>query len=433
MLTSALRLADSYTLITFANGLRLLLTPLPDRYSVTAAFYVGVGARYESADIAGASHFLEHMLFKGSRRYPTPESISLAVEGVGGSLDAFTGDDRTGYIARVPAAHLRTAVDVVADMLRHPRLRAGDVTRERRVIAEELAMVYDEPESWVGVLADQMMYGDHPLGRDILGTEDSLRRMPRARLEEHLATYYRPNNTVVAVAGAFDPTEAVDVVGAALGNWQAAPTPGFAPAPAPPPGPRIALHTRATEQAHVRLTMPGLSMLDPRRHALQTLSGILGAGMSCRLFIELRERAALAYNVYADDSYLHDTGSIALYAAVDPAKALRATRALLEQVDRLCQLPVPEVELHKTKEYLKGGILLRLEDTTEIAMSLASQAVVREEILTASDLVARVDAVMAQDVQQLAQRLFKRDSYHLAIVGPFPGPDRFEDAFKEPV
>ncbi|MCW5881888.1 MAG: insulinase family protein [Anaerolineae bacterium] len=431
MLTSSLRLADSYALTTFANGLRLILTPLPDRYSVTAAFYVGVGARYEPADIAGASHFLEHMLFKGSRGYPTPESISLAIEGVGGSLDAFTGDDRTGYIARVPAAHLRTAVAVVADMLRHPRLRASDVTRERRVIAEELAMIYDEPESWVGVLADQMLYGDHPLGRDILGTEESLRSMPRSRLVEHLAAYYRPNNTVVALAGDFDPAEAVDMVGAALGDWQAAPTPGFSPAPIPPHAPRVALHTRASEQAHVRLTTPGLSMLDPQRYTLQTLCGVLGAGMSCRLFIELRERAALAYNVYADDSYLHDTGSVALYAAVDPPKAVKAVRALAEQLDRLRQAPVPEVELQKTKEYLKGGILLRLEDTAEIAMSLASQAVVREEILTASDLVARVDAVTAQDVQRLAQRLFSRERYALAIVGPFAGPQRFERILKE--
>jgi len=433
MLTSSLRLADTYTLTTFANGLRLILTPLPDRYSVTAAFYVGVGARYEPDDIAGASHFLEHMLFKGSRHYPTPESISLAVEGVGGSLDAFTGDDRTGFIARVPAAHLRTAVAVVADMLRHPRLRASDVARERRVIAEEMAMIYDEPESWVGVLADQMLYGDHPLGRDILGTEESLRGMSRSRLVEHLAAYYRPNNTVVALAGAFDPAEAVDVVGAALGDWAAAPIPGFSPAPPPPRGPRVTLHTRASEQAHVRLTVPGVSMLDLQRHTLQMLCGVLGAGMSCRLFIELRERAALAYNVYADDSYLHDTGSVALYAAVDPTRALRATQALLAQVDRLRQTPVPEAELHKTKEYLKGGILLRLEDTTEIAMSLASQAVVREEILTASDLVARIDAVTAQDVQRLAQQLFSRECYSLAIVGPFAGPQRFEDVFKEVV
>lgn len=430
-LTTSLRRADSYTLTTLPNGLRLILTPLADRYSVTAAFYVGVGARYEAADIAGASHFIEHMLFKGSRHYPTPEGISLAVEGVGGSLDAFTSDDRTGYIARVPATHLGTAIQVVADMLRQPKMRAGDVNRERRVILEELAMIYDEPESWAGVLSDQLMYGDHPLGRDILGTETSLRGMPRAAILDHLATFYRPNNTVVALAGAFDPAAALDMVQAALGDWPPGPTHGFTPAPVPPPGPRVLVNHRASEQAHVRLTAPGLSMLDPQRHALQVLCGVLGAGMSSRLFLELRERAALAYNVYSDDSYLLDTGSVALYAAVDPPKAVKAVRALAEQLDRLRQTPVPDVELNKTKEYLKGGILLRLEDTTEIAMSLASQAAVREEILTASDLVERVDAVTARDVQYLAQRLFTRDSYRLAVVGPVAGPQRFEEVLKE--
>lgn len=431
MLHSRLRLADSYTLVTLPNGLRIILTPLPDRYSVTAAFYVGVGARYEPADIAGASHFIEHMLFKGSRRYPTPENISLAVEGVGGSLDAFTDDDKTGYVARVPADHLAAAIDVVADMLRHPRLRSADVARERRVILEELAMIYDEPESWVGVASDLLMYGDHPLGRDILGTEVSLKAMRRQALAAHLATYYRPNNVILALAGAFDGAAAVGLVAEALGDWEPGPPGSFAPAPPLRPGPHVAISRRACEQAHLRLSVAGPSRLDVERHVVQVLSGVLGAGMSSRLFLELRERAALAYNVYCDDSYLHDTGSVSLYVAVDPPKARRAVRALLEQLARLRETPVPEIELHKTKEYLKGGILLRLEDTSEIAMSLAGQAIVRDEVLTAADLVARLEAVTAQDVQRMAQRLFTPDAYHLAVVGPFDSPRRFEDLFKE--
>jgi predicted Zn-dependent peptidase len=292
-------------------------------------------------------------------------------------------------------------------------------------------MITDEPESWVGVLSDQLMFGDHPLGSDVLGTEASLKSMARAPLADYMATHYRPNNTVVALVGAFDSVQALDLIETQLGDWEAAPTPGFAPAPAYPPGPHLVTGRRAIEQAHIRLSVPGLSALDPERHALQILCAVLGDGMSSRLFLDLRERAALAYNVYCDDNYLRDTGIVTLYAAVDPPRAVKTVRALLSQLWRLRDEPVPAQELLKTKEFLKGGILLRLEDTAEIAMSLAGQAVVREEVLTAADMVARVDDVTAAEMQGIAQRLFSLDRLFLTVVGPFDGPARFIDLLKE--
>ena len=426
-----LNLADTYTLTTLPNGLRVFTVPLPDRYSVALAVYLGVGSRYETAETAGVSHFLEHMLFKGSQRYPTPDKISLAVEGVGGSLDGFTTYARTAYSARVPAAHYVTALDVLADMLRSPRLRAADVAKERKVIQEELSMVADEPESWLTLLADELMFGDHPLGRPVHGTEASLRAMRPATLQAHLDAFYRPNNTVVALVGAFDPAQALDAVAARLGDWTPGPTPDFLPAPALPPGPRVRVGTRSIEQAHLRLTVPGLSMFDPDRHILQVLSALLGDGMSSRLFLDLRERSALAYNVYSDDGYEHDMGALVLYAAVDPPRATRAVRAMLGHLWRLRDEPVPEAELVKTKEYLKGGLLLSLEDTAEIADSLASQAVVREEILTAGDLVERIERVTPADIQRVARRLLHPEQLHLTIVGPFEGQDRFLALLKE--
>ncbi|MFN8499193.1 MAG: pitrilysin family protein [Anaerolineae bacterium] len=419
-------LADQYRLTRLPNGLRVITVPLPDRYSVTAAFYVGVGARYEAAEVAGISHFIEHMAFKGTQRYPTPEAIGQAIEGVGGSLDAFTSDDRTAYIARVPAARLPVAIDLVADMLRRPKLRAADVAREKRVILEELAMIQDEPESWVGVLGDELMFGAHPLGRDILGTEPSLKAMSRARLVEYMGRFYRPDNTVIALAGAFDAAAALPRIEAALGDWQPAPAPGFEPAPALPTGPLVRVESRAIEQAHLRLSLPGFSLLDPRRHALQLLGAILGAGMSSRLFLELRERQALAYNVYSDETYLHDTGILSVYTAVEPRRAPDALRAILRELRRLRDEPVPHDELERTKEYLNGGLLLRLEDTAEIAMSLASQAVVRDEILTASDMAARLARVTAEDIQATAGQLLRTETMYLAVVGPFTGAGRFE-------
>ncbi len=426
-------LADQYTMTRLPNGLRVFAVPLPDRYSVTAAFYVGVGARYEPAEISGASHFIEHMVFKGTQRYPTPEAIGRAIEGVGGSLDAFTSDDRTGYVARVPAARLAVAIDVIADMLRRPRLRATDVTREKRVILEELAMIQDEPESWVAVLGDELMFGQHPLGRDILGAEPTLKAMTRAKLAEHMAHFYRPGNTVIALAGAFEPAHALDTIEAALGDWAPGTTPSFAPAPPLRPGPHVRVETRPIEQAHLRLSVPGFSLLDPRRHALQLLGAILGAGMTSRLFLELRERQGLAYNVYSDETYLHDIGLLSVYTAVDPRRAPDALRAILRELQRLRNKPVSDDELQKTKEYLNGGLLLRLEDTAEIAMSLAGQAVVRDEILTASDMAARLARVTAKDIQVTAQQFLTPEMMHLAVVGPFASPGRFEDIFKETV
>lgn len=425
--------ADTYTLTTLPNGLRVLTVPLPDRYAVTVAVYIGVGARYESAELAGASHFIEHMVFKGSRQYPTPASLSLAIEGVGGSLDAFTGDDKTGYMARVPAAHLNTALNVIADMLRRPRMRLADVAKERKVILEELAMIYDEAESWVGVIADHLMFGDHPLGRDILGTEASLKAMQRDAVVDFMNAHYRPNNTIIALVGAFEPAQALDRLQHTLGDWAPADTPGFIPAPLTKPGPHVRIGPRQSEQAHIRVSVPGLSMYEPTRHAEQLLSAILGAGMSSRLFLDLREHSALAYNVYSEDHYLHDSGVLSLYAAVDPPRATKTVRALLNHLWRLRDEPVPDHELAKTKEYVKGGILLRLEDTGEIAQSLAGQAVVREELLTAADMVARIEQVTALDVQHVAQSLFRLDRVHLALVGPFKGPDRFVELLKEVV
>ncbi|MFN8471822.1 MAG: pitrilysin family protein [Anaerolineae bacterium] len=426
-------LADQYTLTRLPNGLRVITVPLPDRYSVTAAFYVGVGARHEAPDISGASHFIEHMAFKGTQRYPTPEAVGQAIEGVGGALDAFTSDDRTGYIARVPAARLPIAIDLVADMLRRPKLRAADVAREKRVILEELAMIQDEPESWVSVLGDELMFGAHPLGRDILGTEPSLKAMNRSKLVEHMRRFYRPGNTVIALAGAFDPADALPRIEAALGDWEPAPTPGFEPAPSLPAGPLVRVETRPIEQAHLRLSVPGFSLLDPRRHALQLLGAILGAGMSSRLFLELRERQALAYNVYTDETYLHDAGILSVYTAVDPRRAPDALRTILRELRRLRDEPVPDDELQRTKEYLNGGLLLRLEDTAEIAMSLAGQAVVRDEVLTASAMAARLARVTAEDILTTARQLLAPDLMYLSVVGPFTGPERFENTLKEAV
>ena len=431
-LADSLRAVDRYSLTALPNGLRVLTTPLAGRFSVTVAVYVGVGARYESEAHAGVSHFIEHLLFKGSERFPTPRAVGLAVEGVGGSLDAFTSYESTGYIARVPAPHLDTAIDLLADMLRRPRLRPADIDKERRVVQEELSMIYDEPESWVTVQANHLLFGPDPLGRDILGATASVRRMRRETVAAYLAQHYRPNNTVVSIAGAFDPAYALDRLGAAFGDWEPAPTPPYPTlVPLPADAPRLALDTRPIEQAHLRVALRGVARDDPDYYPLQVLCTLLGEGMSSRLSLDLREQAALAYNVYSDDVYFQDTGALGIYAAVEPRRAPKAVAAILGHLRRLRDHLVPAGELAKTREFLKGGLLLGLEDTAEIATGLAGQAVHRDVILTAADLLGHVEAVRAEDIRRVAGRLVTPANIHLAIVGPIDTPEPFEQLIKE--
>jgi predicted Zn-dependent peptidase len=284
-------------------------------------------------------------------------------------------------------------------------------------------MMYDAPDSWVNVLVDEVMWPNHPLGHNVAGTHRSLANIGRDTLGSFFQGSYHPRNALVAIGGAFDPEEILAEVGAALGDWQPASRPAYALAPGPQAEARWRIEDRAIEQAHLCLALPALSRTHPDRYALSVLNTILGEGMSCRLFLNIRESLGLAYAIDSGLNLLQDTGSLVIYAGVDPDRASEALEAILAELARLRDEPLPPAELNKAKEFLKGRLVLGLEDSFSRASWVAYQALFMDHIKTPEEVLQAYDAVTAEDVQAVAQKIINPASYNLAAVGPF-GQDK---------
>ncbi|HLH74022.1 MAG TPA: pitrilysin family protein [Chloroflexota bacterium] len=413
-----------------ANGLRVITSTIPHARSVSVTFFVRVGSRFEPPAIQGASHFIEHMLFKGTEKRPTPKDISEAIEGIGGYFNAEAGKELTAYWDKVADRHWKTAVEVLIDLLRHSKFAADEIEKERRVIAEELGMISDSPGDWVHVLADEAMWGDRPLGRDVAGTRESVLAMTRDQLLDWFNQYYVPENLVVSIAGPIGHEAVLDFVGVHLGDWVGAPSAPCEPAGASPTR-KVLLKSKRTEQAHFCLAVPGVSYTHPDRFALDLLNIILGEGMSSRLFLEIREKRGLAYDVHSYVNQYVDTGSVVVYAGVEPGRIDEALQATLSEIARFAE-PVPEEELARAKEFWKGRMLLRLEDTRSIAAWLGAQELLLNEIMTVEDVIAQIDQVEVVDLQRLAQQLFVPENLCLAVIGPYRSEDRFVKQLRFP-
>ncbi len=405
------------------NGLRILTFTMPQTRAVSVGLFVGTGSRYESDDLGGASHFIEHMLFKGTTQRPTARDIAEAIEGIGGYSNAYTDQETTTYWAKVAAPHFAEAADVLTDMLRHSVFDPNEVEKERRVITEEINMTMDAPDQWVGILLSQVVWPDHPLGRDVAGTRETVSRMTRDRLLDYVEQHYLPGRTVVSVAGNVSHSEVVDLFVERLSAWPDRVANGYLPASYGSPMPRWSVEDRPTEQGHLCLAVPGLPRSHPDRFTLGLLNTVLGEGMSSRLFLELREAQGLAYAVDSSLSMLGETGLLVVYTGVDPDRAPQAIRAVLAELDRLRQERVPEGELNKAREYIKGRLVLGLEDSSAVSAWYGRQALLLDKIYTPDEVLAAYDSVTADDLQRLAQRLFTEHDLYLAAVGPFGNGD----------
>jgi predicted Zn-dependent peptidase len=408
-----------YELTNLDNGLRVLTVHLPHVQSVSLGFFMTVGSRYESEAVAGASHFIEHMLFKGTVRRPTAREIADAIEGRGGVFNASTGQETTLYWAKVAAANLPETLDVLSDMLLNARFDPRDLERERAVIGEEINYSLDSPDSLVQILVNQLQWPNHPLGRDVAGTRESLEALSRASLLAYWHDHYRPGNTLLGLAGQVTHREAVALAESYLPDWEPGPQTLYDPAALNDHGPNLKVETREIEQAHLNFSFAGLSRDDPDRFVLQLLSVLLGDGMRSRLFQEVRERLGLAYSVDSYVSALHDTGIFGVYAGVATDRTNESIGAILGQLDRLRQEPVPQDELEKTREFIKGRLALSFEDSFTVAAWYARQVLLGPEVLHSDEIVARLDAVQPADIQRLAGNLFRQERLNLAIVGPF--------------
>lgn len=419
-----------YERSVLANGLRVVTQPMPGARSVAAGLFVGVGSRREDEAHAGLSHLLEHLVFKGTRRYPEPGGLSEAVEGSGGSVNASTDRELTVYSARVPAEAAPRALEVIADLVLSPLLRPRDLIGEKPVIVDEIRMYVDSPGDHVFSLFDELLFGRHPLGREIAGTPRSVRRASHERVVAHWERWYRPANLVLSAAGAIRHD---DVLRMANGWFDgevpsAAPTPLpaplQAPAPAPPGSLRVAF--RRLSQGNLCLGMPGVARDHPDRWALDLLGAVLGDGMSSRLFVELRERRSLTYDVSTFGSTYADCGLFGIHAGFDPEQAGQLLFGILEQLERVVQEPVSNAELDRARAYTRGRLQLRMEETGAVAAWLGTGESLLPRILTVDEVIERLEAITVEDLLRVARAYARPDLARLAVLGPFRSRQRFE-------
>ena len=409
---------------TIANGVRLLTAPREDSPSATALVMFGVGSRFEQAHQSGIAHFAEHMFFKGTERRPTARDISVEIDGIGGDFNAFTGKEYTGYYVKCAAEHLDLAVDVLADMLLHSSFDADEIEREKGVILEEMAMYRDLPQRYVGNVYDELLYGDTPLGWDIIGTEDVIKGADRDLFKEFTDRWYTANRTVVGLSG-----NVSDSAKAAVAEKFLA-LPGAnegtrVDATWSQDGPRVKLHHKDSEQAHLLLGVRAPSLLDDDRYALGVLNAILGGGMSSRLFTEVRERRGLCYYVYSHHDAYTDAGSLVVAAGVDVNRIDLAITTILEELWKLVESGPDEAEFTKAKNYLKGKFVLGIEDTRGLIMFGARREAVEDGYWEPAKALAAIDAITMDDVRRVARAIFDRDQLNLAVVGPFDDEERF--------
>lgn len=405
---------------------------MPYTPSVSVSVYIGTGSRYERKEQAGVSHFVEHLCFKGTRRRPTAKEVAEAIDSVGGLLNGSTDRELTVFYAKVARHHFDLALDVLLELVRDPLFDPAEVEKERRVVLEELAMVADSPPQLADQLLDATLWPDQPLGWDVAGTEESVSALKREEALAYLQRQYTPNNMVIAVAGNIDHQTVVDAIWRALGQWQPGkPSPWFpAIENSNPARPRCSLLYKNTEQAHINLAVRGLPWRHPDRYPLSFLSIVLGEGMSSRLFMELRERRGLAYDVHSYISHFLDTGAFAIYCGVDPKNAYDALQLILEQLAQVRDNSIGEDELQRAKELGKGRLLLRLEDSRAVSAWVGSQELLLGEVRTVDEVLTEMEAVTAADLVRVASQLFVAERLHLAVVGPYRSDKRFAAALR---
>ena len=420
-----------YERTALPSGPRVITSRLPGALSVSIAAYVLAGSRLESADEAGAAHFMEHITFKGTAAYPTTRAVSEAIEGFGGSFNAATDRESTVYWVRVPRRELERGMDVLGELIIRPLLRSSEIESERAVIVEEIRSYLDDPGAHVHTLFDLAMFGDTPLGREIAGSEESVRGLPEADLRAFWASSYRAGNVVVSAAGDITHAEVVDLVKRAFGTG-AAIRATFEPAPVLPAGERVMAVRRDTTQAQMCLGVPGLRRDDPEAWTLEVLNAILGDGMSSRLFQSVREDKGLAYDVSSYIVDYADTGAFVVSAGVDPDKIAPAVAAILEELARVRDEVVPEDELARAKRYLAGRMELRMEETRHVASWLGGQEALHEKVLTLEGALAELNAVTGEGIHSLSARLISDDGLRLAVVAPPRRGRRLESLLRLP-
>ncbi|MEK7615944.1 MAG: pitrilysin family protein [Patescibacteria group bacterium] len=410
----------------YPNGLRLLTIPMQSTETVTVLVLVGTGSRYETREINGISHFLEHLMFKGTTKRPGALDISEELDAIGAEYNAFTSKEYTGYYVKCAAAKLDIALDVISDIFQNSKFDAGEIDRERGPVKEEINMYFDTPARYVGTLYELLMYGDQPLGWDIAGPKENIDKLQRDQFVEYFNTHYFAQNTVIAVAGNIESEAAKTKIQKYFNNIREHEHIKPATAPMEQDSPRLTVFHKTTEQTHIELGFRAWSRFDPRYETLEVIATILGGGMSSRMFVEVRERRGLAYRVSTGVDVYHETGDLTTSAGLTNSKLHEALNVILEQYHRLVRDPVPAKELLKAKDYLKGKFLIGLEPSDAQAGFYGEQELLENRILTPEERLAKIDEVTSEHIQKVATELFRPDRLNFALVGPQKGEDELK-------
>lgn len=412
------------------NGIRLITVPMPSFESATALVMVGAGSRYENKNNSGISHFLEHMAFKGTQRRPTALDIASLIDGIGGEFNAFTGKEYTGYYVKASKTNVETVLDVLSDMLNHSKLDPVEIDKEKGVIIEEINLYEDMPMRKIGDIYESLLYGDSPMGWDIAGySKDVIRSITREDFVSYMQSLYSPHNMTVVVAGGIDEDKIGEMVGKYFGSMQQFETIKALLTKDEQKKPGILVHEKKTEQVHIALGVRTVDLNSSEKYPLSVLASILGGGMSSRLFDEVREKRGLAYYVRSSSDEYVDCGSLVSTAGIDPKRVTDAIKVMIEQYQLVAagNLKISDKELRKAKEYMKGHLVLELEDSRSVSSFYAHQELLEKDVLNPDQILAKIDAVTVDQVNQAGMNYFTNEGLNLALIGNYTEQDKLEE------
>ena len=421
-------MGNNYKKTTLKNGLRILTVPVKGTKTVTVLVLVGTGSKYETKEINGLSHFLEHMLFKGTKKRPNTLKLIEPLDKIGGQHNAFTGHEYTGYWAKVDAAHLDLALDWVADIYLNSKIEEAEINRERGTILQELNMYLDTPMDYVGNLWTDILYGDQPAGWQLIGAKEVIQSIKRPQFIKYLKEHYSSQNTIIIVAGQISHSSALAKVKKHFKAINKQSVKDKLPVREKQHQPQSLIYYKKTDQTHLCLgARSGYDIFHPDKYALGLLGVILGGNMSSRLYISVRERQGLAYYVSAGAETDTDTGYFVARAGVDNQRVEKAIKTILDEYKKIAQKKVSPAELKKAKEYTKGTTLINMESSDAQASFVAFQELLTKEILTLEEKFAKIEAVTVNDIQRVAQDIFRPEKLNLALIGPFKDKRKFEE------
>lgn len=413
------------------NGIRLVASQLKGTQTVTVLVFIGTGSKYETKDISGISHFLEHMMFKGTEKRKDTLVISEELDSVGTEYNAFTGDEYTGYYVKADYTHLDLALDMVSDMLINSKFRKKDMDKEKGVVIEEINMYKDNPMRQVAQNLESLLYGDQPAGWDIAGTKKSVTAFTRKDVVDYFNSQYTAENTVVCVAGNFDNKKIKEKVEKYFSKIRQGEPKKMDLVLEGQTSPMLDIEHRRTDQTHLFFALRSfISNKDQRRFPLALLANILGGNMSSRLFINVREKQGLSYYISSGADSSSDTGYFWVRAGVDNKRAKDAVKAILRELKKVKQKGVTEAELKKAKEYFKGKTLMDLESSDELASFLGAQEISKKEIFTPEEMIKKVASITLSDINSIAKDIFQNKNLNLALIGPFKDKKEFEEILK---